>query len=421
LTLFHNIKELRPLYKELKENMDLNFGRVDSGTGKFNPDKLISLVNNILSLSNNSYDTIEAINHLHKFAQYEGIIRELGESRKLNKLSKRSNGSKTIKNKIPDPKGLAVFSKIAFKNDIISIQELGLESCQDAPPHRHFDFTLHQIQIGYRKFPLLRLRMVEHNGRPGILIFLGESNHKPPLYHWKLSGEEGGYPYMLIIPQDELGQKYLVASTSSDIILIRESVRLFAGKLDATTEQGNAFQRKEWIRISRRFLELLDDIPPRLHYDDISTSYREEIYQFTLTNAWTSAKGFIPALELSWNNYIFDISTPTGASLPITNWPGDIIKMGARLSIDLNLKGNWDLQRVFWKSMTSNDRQFLLSIATELPNLIHHLVDRNPELKSNRETLDKQAKVVLSYAQALAIGRNPKRFLGLFNFWRNCK
>jgi hypothetical protein len=309
-----------------------------------------------------------------------------------------------------------ILTRDSYRHELLYIQELRIGSFSDTPSHRHVDFTLDQIQIGDREFPSLHLRIVEHNGHPGFLIFLGESPKEPPFYHWKPSGEEDGQPYMLIIPQDEPGRKFLIASTSSDILLVRESVRFFALKLDATTDQGSAFEKKDWIRISRRFLELTDDIPARLHYDDVSASYRDQIYQFSLTNAWTVAKGLVPNLEISWNKNIIEITIPNCFKPNFEKCLCDTIDMGAKLLIDLNPKGNWTLQRAFWQGLTSNDRQFLLCLLTEMPNFIHHFVDQIPGFKSNCEAMNKKVKELGRYAQALAEGRKPQRFFGLFNF-----
>jgi hypothetical protein len=302
-----------------------------------------------------------------------------------------------------------------FEARLLHVEGLRIGHCHDAMPHRHLDFTLDQARLGERDFGSIRLRLVEHNGRSGLLLFQGYSAESAPLHHWKSSGEEDDAPFMLIVPQDDSGRDALVAAPTSDLLFLRESALLLAGELHAAIQHGIAQHKREWAGIAKRFIDLADDIPQRLHYDDVVARAREDkARQFTLTNAWTAARGLIPSLEFIWKDHTIELLRPADGELPLTNWPIDeAARPIEKWTLDLNPRSDWGQHRKVWAGFTSKDRQFLLLLIAELPNFAHHLAAQNPELNLDKKVIRKQCKTMFARARALATGRKPKRLLGL--------
>lgn len=298
---------------------------------------------------------------------------------------------------------------------LLQVEGLRMGHCHDVSPHRHLDFTLDQARLGERDLGSARLRMVEHNGRPGLLVFQGYSKDSAPLYHWKSSGEENGSPFMLIVPQDDSGRDALVAAPTSDLLFLRESARLLAGELHAAIQNGSSQRKRDWARIAKRFIDLADDIPQRLHYDDVvARGLEDKAHQFILRNAWTAYSGLIRSLEFQWKDFTIELLPPADAELPLTNWPLDEkTRAHISLTLDLSPRSDWTQTRKAWSGLTASDRAFLLLLIAELPNFARHLAVQHPELKPVQEALLKQAKTMLARAQALATGRKPKRLLGI--------
>lgn len=301
----------------------------------------------------------------------------------------------------------------SYASRILQVEGLRIGPCQDAPPHRHLDFTLDQARLGDRNLGGVRMRLVEHNGRPGVLVFQGVEAEL--LYHWKSNGEENGKAFMLVIPQDDAGKLFLEAAPTSDILFLRESAQLLASELNASIEQGSVQGRGEWAGIAKRFVELADDVPQRLHYDHVAARAGEgDSRHFTIFNAWVPASGLTRQFEFLWNQNVLEFTRPAKAEPLLTNWPLDVAgRPLEKWMLDLNTRGDWGSQRQIWIDLTGKDREFLLHLLAELPNFIHHLAAQHPELKQNQDTLRLQAKRLLARARMLAAGRKPKRLLGL--------
>ena len=298
---------------------------------------------------------------------------------------------------------------------LLRVDGLRLGHCHDTPPHRHLDFTLENAVLGARELGTVRLRLVEHNGRPGLLVFQG-NQQEPPLLHWQANGEENETPFMLVVPQDDAGREVLVAATTSDLLLLKEAAGLLSVELQVSSERGNAKSKNDWARVAKRFVELIKDVPARLHYDDIVATLEDKMLKFNLRRIWTAGHGFAPSLEIAWAEFRLELTLPADAPAPLTNWPLDeACQANPSLQIDLNPRGGWNSQREFWQKLTSNDRELLLQLIAELPNLIHHLATQNPSLKVSVEDYSQAAKVLHKQAQCLAAGRKPrKKFFGLF-------
>ena len=160
---------------------------------------------------------------------------------------------------------------------------------------------------------------------------------------------------------------------------------------------------------------MADDIPSRLHYDDVVAHASDgKTRQFTLRNPWTADSGLIRSLEFQWKDFTIELLPPADTELPLTNWPLDEkTRAPISLNLDLSPRSDWAQNRKAWSRLTANDRAILLLLIAELPNFAHHLAAQNPEFKIDQGALRKQAKAMLSRARCLASVQKQRRLFGI--------
>ena len=298
--------------------------------------------------------------------------------------------------------------------EVLVVDGLRTGHCHEKPPHRHLDFTLENARMGERKLGTQRMRLVEHNGRPGILVFGPTTKDHPPLLHWKEHGKENGAPYMLIVPQDDRGRDFLVAAPASDFLLVRDGARLLANQLQSDAARQAAPRPADWVGIARRFVDYADNASERLHYDDIKAASRDNAFEFVLHRVCTPEKGYLQSLEFVWRDEAIELIQAKGAAPPLTGWMAGKSDAGAStMRFDFQAQGKWAEQRRPWFGLTAKDRRFLKLLLAEFPNFVHHLSEQNPGLKLDPERLRETARSMRHRAAALASGRRQKRLFGL--------
>jgi hypothetical protein len=309
-------------------------------------------------------------------------------------------------------KALEAAQRSAGSAEARHLQSQGLVpgASRENTPHSHLDFSLTGVRLGERELGTLRLRLVEHHGRPGLVVI--HHSGSAPLLHWQSNGEEGGVPFLLVVPQDDSGRKILAAAPASDLILLAGSVRMLAAELENPGKQGIAPGIRPWARVARRFLDEVRDAPARIHYDDLDAVRKDnQSLHFALRHPWTPCKGLLGGLDFGWKDHSLTFSLPKDTSAPLTRWPaGEDGKALSELALDLNPRGEWKVQRRAWAELTASDRELILLLVAELPNLIHHLYEKNPALSILREDLTTRAQAMMRQAQALATGRKRRWF-----------
>jgi hypothetical protein len=273
---------------------------------------------------------------------------------------------------------------------------LTLGEVHEESPYSHLNFTLDEAHLGDRIIRNIRLRLLKHHGRAGILLFQPQGNQSSPLHHWQQSGEEGGAPYMILIPQDESGADFFVAATTSDLLLLRGIITLLRSQL--RNDPAKTPQLAPWIRVAGRLLEQIDDLPERLHYDSVSCKLtsREKSTDctFAVTNAWIRSHG-VAELSPSWS--LRNSSTMTlsysGDEPPLTIWPTDSQGAPDRVMvIDLSSANSRKEMVALFATMTKCDRSLLYHLVAEFPNFLVHLQNQHPDDGIDLRKLTKQAR-----------------------------
>jgi hypothetical protein len=131
----------------------------------------------------------------------------------------------------------------------------------DQPPHRHVDAHVHGLKRPGRVQEKMAVRLVEHQGRPGLALF--EDEGLKPISGWQTSGQEGARSFMLLIPQDAASARALGMLGSADWTLVTGIVQMLEAELG-----NNPFAAAPyWHSVATRLRLLLAELPSRLRYD----------------------------------------------------------------------------------------------------------------------------------------------------------
>lgn len=272
---------------------------------------------------------------------------------------------------------------------------LNLGEVHEESPYSHLNFTLDEVHSGDRIFKNIRMRLLEHHGRAGILLFQPQGDKPSLLHHSQQSGEEEGVPYMILIPQNKSGADFFVAATTSDLLLLRGIITLLRSQL--RNDPAKTPQYSAWSRLAGRLLEQIDDLPERLHYDSVSCTLRpgekSADCTFAVSNAWIRGHG-VAELSASWS--LRNSSTMTlsysGDESPLTIWPTDSQGAPDRVMvIDLSSANSRKEMVALSATMTKRDRSFLYHLVAELPNFLVHLQNQHPDAGIDLTKLTKQA------------------------------
>jgi hypothetical protein len=266
------------------------------------------------------------------------------------------------------------------------------------PPHLHLDFTLEEAAMGQVVLGTLSLRLVEHHGRPGLLIFASAGPGPQPLMHWSANGEEAGRDFLLVVPQDMGGRDFLVAATTTDLCFCEDAAVLLISALNG--DPGRALpSARRWIDVAMAFLDRGRDVPVRLHYDDALPEPLDlGDIRFRVIHASVPGR-HLAELDFVWRASSLVLRARGGTPLPLSHWPEGPEESPVE-SVVFDFHGD-DGSSEPWAGLTATDRLFLLQIVSELPNFLYHLEQKHPGFQGNKTALLRTAKAMKRRARAL--------------------
>jgi hypothetical protein len=254
----------------------------------------------------------------------------------------------------------------------------------DEPPYRHLQVQIDDLHVAGRHHPALTVRLVEHLGRPGLVLF-GSGDAEPALSAWAPSGDEEGRPYLLLVPSDEPGRKRLEGMGTADWL----AVTGIASLLQDTVSDAAATLPAHWPVVAARLVRQLQALPPRLRYDTLQTvraalpgDGAEPCFDATFGGVRFGTQD-LQRLHLRWRprsgpaapalEWLLDADA---AQPPLADWPvnGDATLLAA-LALPVGPALSRAQQRAWWARWSAADQALLLAVLDALPAAARRLPD----------------------------------------------
>jgi hypothetical protein len=259
----------------------------------------------------------------------------------------------------------------------LTLGGLNLVHARDELPHREVQFRLLEVLSPHGELPQLDLRLVEHHGRPGLVIFESGAGFEA-VSNWHRTGEEGGRGYMLLVPADELSRRHLAHMAAADWQFMGE----LAAFLSMAVTEPDFELAPHWRHIAARLERQLAQLTPRLRYDQLTATPGA-----TAAEAWQVRFGAcsfgtqrLPAIELVWRPTGPHDTTPQGCALawalpsdpdeppPLAHWPAQADgRLQPLLPIPVGPGWGAAARRRWWSGLAAADRELVLSVLDALP------------------------------------------------------
>jgi len=291
----------------------------------------------------------------------------------------------------------------------LECEKIALGEQRNTGPYRSWDITFHQVALLGRRWAQLDLRLVEHHGNAGILIFEGPGP-SPALHRWSPNGEESGRRFLLVVPQDHTSQTLLASVPASDLVFLHDAASKLLQQVATleTTDIHSLF----WLQVAKRLLQHFHEIPNRIYYDSVKTtilpdSHGHSILRFELIHAYHAGRLF-DFLPVQWDvsPSKIHIESAMGKPVPLLAWPiNETREPAPEIVLDLANDSPDSPARLQWAKWLNHDRQLVSFIIQEFPNLVYHLFEQHPQFPIPRATLEKKAKEIQDNLRSIASGK----------------
>jgi hypothetical protein len=269
-------------------------------------------------------------------------------------------------------------------------EHLQVTQRSDEPPHRHLQLRIAGVSALGSTWPALDLRLVEHLGRPGLVLFADAAGRRP-LSAWQTSGREDEREFMLMVPSDGQGLRLLQPMGSADW----ELVVGLAARLHRHLQQ--APRSGPWLTVATRLRRQLADLPPRLRYDrlEVRRAAGESHALEVRFGATTFGALHLGELALSWDPSRGTLLWQAPAEVlqvPLSSWPvtGDG-QLLPTLALPLDQSQPGAAKRAFWASLSETDRDLVLAVLDALPAAAERAADSALSSPSGRDDLARMA------------------------------
>jgi hypothetical protein len=257
---------------------------------------------------------------------------------------------------------------------------LAFGSIHEEGQHRHLDFSLHGAVPPGGPVPVLRGRLLEHRGRPGLALLRGVDD-PAPFANWVAHGREDTDAYCLLIPGDRLTVPIWQHLGSADwgflLTLVLQVDQGLATHADPSL--------RAWHTVARQLRMQLWQGPPRLRYDGV------EVFGEQTTAGKVSVRVEFRGAVFGWNHlgsitlwwrpgaaYDADpavtavacsFKDATGRPAPLWScWPRDSDGSWAeQASLPVGPGMSSQTCRGLWAALPPLDRQIILALLDAMP------------------------------------------------------
>lgn len=265
--------------------------------------------------------------------------------------------------------------RVAAPQALAYAARLEVTTERDTPPHRELGFVLHGA--GGDGPGRVELRLVEHHGHPGLVVFAAEGPRQL-LSVWQESGREDGRAYQLLVPGDAASAPHWQRMPSADWLAVHDLL----DRIDALLRQTDPARASRWQDVAARLRVQLAELPARLRYDRLevrAAAEGEGALAVAFGRVVFGARRF-DRLQLLWRpgqpQPVELPAPPAGELLPLSAWPvGDSGRPAPHWPLPLG--GGIDAAdgRRRWAALPPFDRELLLGLLDALPAAAEHVAE----------------------------------------------
>jgi hypothetical protein len=256
--------------------------------------------------------------------------------------------------------------------DEVRAERLVIEGLRETPPYRELTLVFSGVRVRGRTVASVRMRLVEHHGHAGLVIF-SDSGVPPPWFdRWASSGAEAGRLYMLLIPSDRSTHACFERMSATDWLMVRGLVALAEQAAGRSSHDIPAC----WGAIAARVCRSLSALPLTLRHDGTSLQWTEQdgpTLDLRLDGVVCGDR-VAPTLHIRWpaaGDRIV-LFAPKGEGVPLLlNWPQT---QAGRFVDSVTL---WVHRRAgdagagaIWNRFDGHDRQTVAAVFSALARII---------------------------------------------------
>lgn len=268
----------------------------------------------------------------------------------------------------------------------VAIGDIVPEAERDTPPHRELTFSVRQVRAGTREVVESTVRLVEHHGHPGLVVFGGGGDMPPLFAAWQPGGQEDGRPYALLIPSDAHSAPLLDAMDSADWLLLHTLVL----RLERLLQAPPVPLQPHWSALARRLRDAMQDLPPRLRHQGLKVEPAADDGAQTLhfERVLYGARQ-LARVSVRWQPEQARLALLAGDAAcgpPLPSWPCDA--QGTPLpSLELPLSSRDADAHEPWRRLGAADRAFVLALLGAWPPTLGQVAGGSESLRAQAERM----------------------------------
>lgn len=246
------------------------------------------------------------------------------------------------------------------------------------PPHLHVNFVLSGVKLCGEQLGELHARMVDHHGRPGLLIFHDTIPGKL-LVNRRVDGQEEGRTFTLVVPEDPQGSIFLTSCSALEFLMFRGAAEILSSHL-ASESAADRAHLSHWRHVAKHFLSLLSAAK--------SNHFKCDLHEWTVASdsgtvssrlSRSSCAGcYVPEMSVTITNAALIFGIPPGqVPLPMAAWPRT--ESGApALQAELTINTPRNGKSPWWLEAPRTDRLVLHELLGFLSREWQQGADRHP-------------------------------------------
>ena len=269
----------------------------------------------------------------------------------------------------------AGWSESARATPCVQAEGLYIVHFHDEAPHRELLVQLENVRLRGASLPQLAVKLVEHEGRPGLAMLGSPGAPTQALAQWQPTLVEDGRELMLLVPADRAGRERLQRLGSSDWRTVLELV----DRLRRLAETPEPPLARHWPVIAARLQAQMLGLRSRLRYDGLDVRPLDDGpggFEFRLHEPLWGQRPW-PALHARWRpaspraELMLVLPGSSSPEAPLGNWPvaGDgTLESSFVLHLGTGFPAR-DRMR-WWSRLSDQDRELILAILDTLPAVI---------------------------------------------------